>query len=551
LRFGERIAEGVTVTVSPNEPADAADATIAGDGTAVESVGSSSIFAPALQGFLELADVVSDHAPDIAGLMVMGAHVVRAALEEEIEALVRDLGQALGLSRSGRHEFEAALRADSPAYTSQALAYQMSDAYSDLVGESSGSEPDDLTKFINDIITAFVDSPRVTMRGGDEQYRNMTAEVDKITATGASPRWEAVGSLELPHILGGCTPIYCARRGHRWISGGTHLRAMELTYTAAMSNDSFVGRVHMAGQQVAHAGVGGGYRDTLTEAFPPPFYGVIGKNDMGLDTGLSGWSYGLHLVEGPGAQILTKLPAALSRQQRHAEAHIGALVQRSAQRVRGVLTAANISLTVLNPLLGIIKAAADAVVGFIVHVLVKAWSEQHLSTWTIWHTALIGTKQVPISVFTLTGRDEASPKLRRLLGKNADGTPKTDDKYLGDFHNPEQELQARFLIGSSAPGPNLFDDRYFGEVAKIGRPLVWQEPLETGSGLRILLPHLDRPMDGTDRASSAAAAKRGDEGMAALAKIMYVSAIRADVGLTAERAVVRRPQGKSGSFQLS
>src|SRR6202022_4117630 len=145
----------------------------------------------------------------------------------------------------------------------------------------------------------------------------------------------------------------------------------------------------------------------------------------------------------------------------------------------------------LNPLLGLISGAANAVVGFIVEILVRAWSERNLSTWTIWHTALIGTDQVPLSVFTLTGHDQGSPKLRRLLGKNADGAPTTDDKYEGDLHNPEQELQARFLIGSSAPGPNLFDDKYFKEVAKVGRPLAWQEPLETGSGLRILLPHLD------------------------------------------------------------
>jgi len=289
--------------------------------------------------------------------------------------------------------------------------------------------------------------------------------------------------------------------------GGTHLGAQELTYTKT-TKYSFEGRVRKDPDQVGQLEAGGGYRETLTEAFPSPFYGVIGKDAMGLDTGLPGWAYALHLVEGPRARILTKFPHLLSRQRPKIETHISALVQRSEQRVHSVLNAAHIPLAVLHPLLGLISAAVDAVVGFIVDFLVTAWSEKNLSTWTIWHTALIGTHQVPISVFTLSSRDPGSPKMRRLLGKEADGAPITDDKYEGDHHNPEQELHARFLVGSSAPGSNLFDDRYFGAVAKVGRPLAWQEPLETGSGLRILVPHLDRPMDATDRASRCCGGKK-------------------------------------------
>jgi hypothetical protein len=47
--------------------------------------------------------------------MVMGAHVVRAALEEEIPSLLSGLGEVLGLSHSGSDRMEAALRGWQPA----------------------------------------------------------------------------------------------------------------------------------------------------------------------------------------------------------------------------------------------------------------------------------------------------------------------------------------------------------------------------------------------------------------------------------------------------
>ena len=55
----------------------------------------------------------------------------------------------------------------------------------------------------------------------------------------------------------------------------------------------------------------------------------------------------------------------------------------------------------------------------------------------------------------------------------------------------------------------------------------------------------------------AAGAKSGDEGVAALSKLMYVSAIRADVRMTpvnylaaGSPVVIRRATGRSGNFEL-
>lgn len=546
------------MTVSENEPAAAGDAAANPDDSRLGLAGSVPVFAPPLQGWLAIADIVADSDQDVAGLMVMGERVVRAALEAELPSLVSDIGDVLGLSDIGLDEVAQTLSAGALPFTSETLALQMSDAYDDVLQGFANSEPDDPQPmaFVDKIIKAFVNSPPVAERNGGAQYSKMQEQVSQAVSAGAVPRWTAICSLEQPDVLGGRVPIYCARRGHRWVSGGTHLGAHELTYTGS-AESSFEGRVRNDMNFVGQLGEGGGYRVSLSEQSPSPFYGVIGRDAMGLDTGLSGWGYALHLVEGPEARILTKMPRVLRRQRHKLEDHVGALIKRSEQRVHNALAAAHIPLTLVHPLLGLITAAANAIIGFIVDFLAKAWSEVDLSTWTVWHTALIGTDQVPISVFTLGGRDAGSPKLRRLVGRETDGTPITDDRYEGDDHNPEHALYARFLIGCSSPGSDLFDEKLLIAVARFGRPLAWQEPLETGSGLRVLVPHLDRPMDATDRTGRAARARSGDEGVAGLSKVMYVSAIRADVRMAQANylgvgrpAVKRRASGTVRSFQL-
>ena len=348
------------MSVSADEPAEARDAVVDDHGSTLESGGSSAVFEAALQGWLAFADVVSDDNPDIAGLMVMGAHVVRAALEEEIPTLLSGLGEVLGLSQSGLDDVGAALRADNLVFTSEALAVQMSEAYDDVVQGFRRGDPDDPMRFINTVIADFVASPLISARGGEERFAKVKDEVSQVKATGSSPRWTAACSMELPHLLGGRTPIYCARRAH-W-GWGAHLGALELSYGQTMV-PGFEGRVRKGGEQVGQVGLGGGYREDLDKAFPSPFYGVIGTDSMGIDSsGVSGWAFALHLIEGPRREMWSRAAGLLSRRRPQITAQVDALVQRAEQNVHGVLQKAHIPVSLVHPLSGLISAAAKGIV---------------------------------------------------------------------------------------------------------------------------------------------------------------------------------------------
>jgi hypothetical protein len=285
-------------------------------------------------------------------------------------------------------------------------------------------------------------------------------------------------------------PIHCDRLAHRRI--GDHLGAMEWTYGHEIVS-GFEGNVRNPGA----VGPVEGYRASINEPYAKYFWDSIKPP-------AAAWAYALHLIDGPRFRLASKVAARLGGRRQEIDALIRNQVDRSRQKFQGEMLAAGLPLFLVHPIIPLMAAAAKAVGNLIVEVLVKTFSETSLTTWTIWHTALTGSDSVPISIFTLAGPRQSSPGLCRLLA-GSDGRPIADDDYEYD---PVERRQARYMIGESTASAAAFDDGFFDLVATSGRPLAWQEPLETNGGFRILVPH-------------GSAASRAS----------YISAIRCDVHL--------------------
>jgi hypothetical protein len=489
-------------------------------------------FQAPFEGWLAFADVISDADPDLAGLMVGGAFVARAALEEQIPSMLDALRAIDGMPPGVIDGLAAALRVDNVPLSPDLLAEQLAFNYEGVTTDSTAGQDVNPLEKVDAAIHAFLDEKGDIAR---EMYDTALQQVKEVQAPSV-PHWKAVCSLELPSALNTLRPIRCVRRGHP--IGRARLVALEVPYTPE-PRSRYTGPVDGPGQ-VGKDGVGK-YEPSIDETFPPGYWDSIVPDS-------NCWGFAVHLIEGPRSQFIANIARLLgSRRSRigaEIDAQINQHVEWAQQRLEGVLLAANLSLAVVHPLVALLAKAAAPIAKFIVNKVIDLFGHTTLTEWTIWHTAIMGSDQVPISTFTLAGA-EATPGLQRLV--EVDGVVDADVRYQ-DQLRPIVLSQTRFMIGASQVPQDQFKEDYFALVARTGRPLAWQEPLETNSGLRILVPHLDRQLvlrrniddSGEDRY----------EKLAKKSKAFYISAIRADVRLVAYTppAVTRKPTGKSGSF---
>jgi hypothetical protein len=508
------------MTTGTDEPAELGDETSTASG-AFESDSSSRALQAAFEGWLAFSDIVSDTDPDLAGLMVAAAHVARVAVEDEIPSLFRGLGEVLGLSQSALDGFGETLRAESSIFTREAMADLLNAGSEDLLKELSNADQEDPWLMADRMIAKFLDSNLIKDSAWkyDEERKRIAA-----LPNAAAYRWRAVCSLELPSTLEkGHMPIQCTR--HARYPFGTRLDAVELTYLPTTRSGL---STWVRGNSVGHETTG--YRKSIDVHYPQGFWGAI-------DESTAGWAYGLSLVEGPRSVLVHKVVSLFQGKQGAIDGVVAAGVEASKDRFIEVLNWANIPLAVGHPLLPLIKSAVTTLIKFLTTVVVKALSERVLTTWTVWHSVVMGSHGVPISVFMLERPDGLSPELSRL-DKNGD-KPVPDNNYQ---YNPSLESRARFMIGRSVIEDLAFDNDYFGLVATSGQPLAWKEPLETNSGFRVLVPHLDRQLT-SNRESRDILAEGGSHPNKVLArksKSVYVSALRADVYLHDTRGPSRQ-----------
>jgi hypothetical protein len=483
------------------EPVHARPAGVSGGDVGASESDVSSAAATPFDGLLAFADVLSENDPVLADVFVGGAQLAQAVLEEQLPTLLGDVGKLLGMSRSGIDNLTAALGANTLPFTPEALASDLADAAAEvtkidpalLAGDDNGR------RFIGAAIQGFVDSPQ-TPDDSRSQYDRAIDWIQEHATPGAF-HWRASCALERPSVLGGITPIRCAATAHRW-RGGDRISAMEWTYGRRIF-PGFEGTVRTPGP-VGAIGPGGGYQKFIDDDHPGYYWDTI-------DAGTGGWVFALYFTEGARIRLPWKLCATLDAKQPQIDNLIGQQIDRDRGRIQDLLVgvgeaaglSAGVALSAAHPVIPLMAAAAKALVRPVLAQFVKLNSDVNLTTWTIWHTTLLETRRgVPVSIFTIARSDQETPGLCRLK-TDAAGQPIADDDYQYD---PNIRRQARFMIGHTTLGSPNFDPRYFDLVADKGQPLAWREPLETNSGLRILVPH-----------------------QAGGSKASYVSALRADV----------------------
>jgi hypothetical protein len=440
----------------------------------------------------------------------------------------------LGLSSSGREDLSATLRSDNLELTAEAAAELfLADPTEEIRALQESAGPYACTDAaIAGLLATRLGSPGASIY---EQTQRALSEHQPHTDF---VHWRATCSLDLPKVLdGGQQPIYCIRRGHQGF--GTRLKALEYTYYPQVKS-GFDGAVSDSG-----AVVGSGYRNDIDTPLPNEFFQSFEPLNEG-----QGWLYALYLFEGTQSKLVAKAVSLLPGQRRKLKDLISQHADSSKHRFGSVLSSLGVPAAMINPVLGLITLAAQQLVTVVVDFLVKRFSETRLTPWTIWHTVLMGSAQVPISIFTIAGREATTPPLCRLV-KDSAGQWIPDDKYGG--YMAAQQGGCRFMVGETQLPTAGIDATVFDLAATTGQPLAWQEPLQSRGGFRILLPHMNRTLD-----------PRGDQplgndrykNLAAKSEIMYISALRADVHLDFDPAIpldttaVRKPTGQGGSFGI-
>ncbi|WAC90188.1 hypothetical protein [Mycobacterium sp. Aquia_213] len=465
--------------------------------TSFESESSGPVFQAPFEGWLAFADIVADSNPALSDLMAASAYLARSVLEEQMPLYVDRLGALLDMSPSAIDSLRVALAADTLPLTPQALA----DVVQDAVAEAAEADAELFTNERNYVDTAarsFIDSGRTSERSANI-YDQTLKWLKEKAKPGSSFHWRASCSLERPSALGGRKPIYCARVAHPYLFGD-HVGALEATY----GHKLFVGFEGNA-QRPGQVGAGGGYRATIDDEHPSYYW-----DSLSSPTGA--WAFTLHLMEGPRVRLASKIAARVEAKQEQINDLIGEQVDNSRNRIEELVGRAVNSLpsdalaatalsAVVHPLVALIALGAKAMFKLVVARLIKVFKEVNLTTWTVWHTTITDSGRVPISIFTLARPGRRTPGLCRLKSEPTGAV--ADDDYQYD---PNLQRQARFMIGPTSLGTDTFSENYFKLVADKGQPLAWQEPFETNSGFRILVPHT-----------------------APGSKASYVCAIRADV----------------------
>ena len=451
------------------------------------------VFARPFLGWLALADAVADTAPDTAELMTAAAYLAQSALEERLPDLIGPLSDVLansGFSSGAVEGVRSALLANRLAFTPQAVTDELVSLYADLGEEHQLRSGDGPLQLVEAAIEGFLDSD---LAGPNARtvYDNMADRAAQYR----HPHWWASCSLDLPSVLGTAKPpIYCARPG--WHRRLDRLAALEWTYRGTVST-GFNGELAGRGP-VGVVTAGGGYRDSIDDLKLNRYWDTLSVPSTGL-------AFGLSLSEGLALRWASKVAKALEGRRADIEGIIGKQVGGARARIDTLLAAAKIGTFFIHPVVGLMVTAAHAVVEAIFDCLVKTLSVKNLTTWGIWHTAVMGQRHVPISVFTLSSPGAGTPGLQYLRAGKDPAELIASDDYGAD---PGYLSQARFMIGASELPHGQFNDAFFDLTDRSRQPLVWREPMTTNGGFRILVPH---------RASGT--------------KASYVSALRVDVQL--------------------
>jgi hypothetical protein len=441
-----------------------------------------------LGGWMVMADLVGDEAPQLSDLMRSCGYLARAAIEEQTPKLL-----ASTLNHESFTEVPEVVRIQ----VQSELLDGLLPVTARMVADEALACREDLDNHSQELL-----------RGNDPL---VAAAVEVVSGSSAlatelplprpyriedGPRWWATASLDLPAVLGTNGSIYCELPVHR---GGDHTVATEVTYVdrdfEALQNDNVqVGLVPET------------YRDDID------LDRVAGYFDT-IDPSLHHFFFVLRLHEQHKSRLARRL---------------GKLVADSRPRVRDLvkdaLAQAQLTATSLmephaalvSPVLKLFENLPSILLDRLLSVLERSLADVNMPSWTISHTVACVSEFAPVSVFLLSSFaapdrrlhwaewEEAPSYYGRWTGFGEPSTEQQEIKVRDDYdHHPKFHYSGRVMLGESRPVGRHCPIDLWRIVADLGHPVTWSG---SRTGLHVLIPHEEPNGDGC-----------------------YVSAVRADV----------------------
>jgi len=446
------------------------------------------VWAQPLGGWMAMADLVGDEAPQLSDLMRSSGYLAQAVVEEQTPALLDWILSHESFSevpKVVRTQVQSELLEDLLPVTSRIAAEEALACREDLYNQSPellrGDEP---------LVAAAVEVVSTSSEVATE------LPLKRLYRDEDGPRWWATASLDLPGVLGTNGSIYCRRPVHR---GGDHTIAMEITYVdrdfEALRNDNVrVGLVPETYRGDINLDRVAGYFDTI-------------------DPTLHHFFFVLRLRE----QHRSRLARRLSKLVADSRPRVRDLVNDAlaqAQLTANALMGAQAAL--VSPVLKLFDNLPSLLLDRLLGVLEKSLADVNMPSWTISHTVACVSELPPVSVFLLSSLAAPDRRLHWAEWEETsshyshysfDPVPepqaqeiKTRDDYP---HHPKFHYSGRIMLGESQQVERQCPFGLWEKVADIGHPVTWSG---SRSGLHVLIPHEEPNGEGC-----------------------YVSAVRADV----------------------
>ena len=433
-----------------------------------------------VMGWMGMAELTEEWAPELADIMRCFGYFLSAALEQEAIALRGHLAEILAdssLPASAVAAVQADLEVNTcPVSVSEArelLLDAVRDATESIKGFGAVDPTTDAQALLDAIGKASIDAAAEKMGQDPAALR---------AQFGAPAEWYLAASLELPQHIDSIPPVRCISPAHR---RGDRISLVESTYL-----DQQV--VTLLNDNVTAGVIEEGYTRELGMQLVPGFYETLARGQ------LRSLYFTVRITDSRRSRIARKFGNALKQ---HSDAILAAITRALEAAAEIVSDAHGVPFAGKLATAMIAKAGRPIFEG-IVSVLERSLADIVLPSWVIAHTVAVGSDAtcLPFSVMQLYTRSSTGSKLHYAKRDNQSVVPSVDYADNIRFH-----YSGRQMLGHTQQVQG-FPAQLWTETARLNNPICWSSPESASEGFRVLLPH------------------RSNYGNAS-----YVSAVRADV----------------------
>jgi hypothetical protein len=426
-------------------------------------------FAAPFEGWMTWADAVSDDAPGVGSLMRIVAQLYRTALEgraSEHLTKVWEILRGAGIPNSAVDQLADSFLGNVLPVSPDTLTEELRAALQDLQPyERDLIERQDETTLVDAACAVFIDG-FANAPNSRYSYDYLKQWLENLNS---EPAWWVAASIELPSALGRQQhSIFCSKPAHR---RGDRIEVVERTYLGDI--------VTSLNATVENRGpIEGEYRKTVDTLKPHTFWDNVRTT--------SGLVYAVQMIDSRRNRALRWLGNCLNNKGPQIKDELQKIVDDAKNDVQTALEHSKDTAFMANSIVGLLVAVASALVERIRSLLARAFADESLTTWLIWHMVAIGSDKIPISTFTLT-RDG---RPGRGLCFYADNPESPGQLIISNDYDrdPGVRRKARFMIGPSEIPDGAFDARLWDAVADANAAVPWTDPMNDRGGFRVLVP---------------------------------------------------------------